>query len=84
MAPRTTTTREVASSIRRDQEHFNSKCLEGSPAPNQNVYQARRQAKAVKETITDEDGKDMSQAACNDPTILGRSSSKMRASTEDE
>jgi len=47
--------------------HFNSKCLEGSLHRTKTFIKRGGRLKLVKETITDEDGKDMSQAACNDP-----------------
>jgi hypothetical protein len=47
--------------------HFNAKCIEGSLHRTKMFIKRGGRFKLVKETITDEDGKDLSQAGCNDP-----------------
>ena len=47
--------------------HFNSKCVESSLHRTKTFIKRGGKLKLAKETITDEDGKDMSQAACSDP-----------------
>ena len=47
--------------------HFNSNCVEGSLHRTKTFIKRGSRLTLVKETITDEEGKDMSRAACNDP-----------------
>ena len=47
--------------------HFNTNCVEGSLHRTKTFIKRGSRLTLVKETITDEEGKDMSRAACNDP-----------------